>query len=145
MESVGLLNEFLKTLLFALASGLAAALVKVATTYIEKLGFEIDEAKQEKAREVVVNSIMKVEERYLYDNEFIKYAEGKAQEMFGVVSSSKAKLAAVVVEILAKLPGIDKEEAIAIVHQEIPKLAELGIGGLGKQVLQAMREENYRP
>lgn len=145
MESTGLITEFLQTLFFALATGLAGVLVRVAVSYLEKLGLEVDEAKQEKAERVALDAIMSVEERFIYDNEYVQWAEKQADRFFGHVDRKKAKLAAAMTIVIAKLPGVTVEEAQAIVDQGLPKLAELGIGGLGKQILRAMKEENYQP
>lgn len=118
-------------------SGVLVNLIKRAS---EVADMELSKKHEEEIDNFFTKKILEAEEGYISDPKFRATAERKAQELYGEVSSAKAKLAHVVAAGIDKFPNIDAKEAKEITDSLLPTLADAGIGGVAKKITEAMED-----
>lgn len=97
----------------------AVALVGLLVQVLRRMGVDINAAKRAQIEQVVADAIVRTEE----------WAAQKKLGSGGVRVPGGVKLATTIKDVLNRIPGIDDEEAAALVHST---LAKLGIGAAVK-------------
>jgi hypothetical protein len=106
-----LLSELVSVILAAAAAALAPLVVSVALQFLRRLNIELSEAHQAKLEFWARRGILIAEE----------WAAQRIKAQVGQVTSTQ-KLEKAIAAMLDKVPGITRDEAIEIIHAQLPTL-----------------------
>jgi hypothetical protein len=113
--------EILQTIVAAIAPIIAAGLVALIAKYFQKLGIEVDAAKQDKLRIIAIKAVLGAEE----------WAAARIKA--GVFTTSGQKLAQAVEQIQTQAPKVAVKEAADLIQQTLPALGLGAVSFLDQQ------------
>lgn len=105
-----MMDEVMKLIFAALAATLLPAVVAIAHRLFARLGLQVGAEQDAKLRVIAQAAIHEAEER----------AGAAVKRGLPVDSASKLEMA--ITRVVDAIPGVSREEADAVVHQELPKV-----------------------
>ena len=112
-----LLDELLKAVFVAVSGVVGTLLVALVAKLLQRIGLAVSAEQQAKLEKLAQDAVLATEE----------WARAKAKAELQKVLPEE-KLTQAVTQLLAKVPGITQDEAVALVNQELPKLRAASAG-----------------